>query len=159
MKQPATQTYLFALRIALGVLFLYAGASKLLNPEWSAEGYLKSAKTFSGLYAWFAGPSMLPAINFINEWGLTLLGISLLLGICVRLASYLGAVLMLLYYFPVMEFPYVNTHYFLVDYHVIFIICLLLLAEARAGRYIGLDEWLSKTRFCSKRKSVCAWLG
>ncbi|MCR4278641.1 MAG: DoxX family membrane protein [bacterium] len=159
MKKPSSDNYFFALRMAFGVLFLYAGASKVLNPEWSSEGFLKSAKTFSGMYAWFASGSMLPIINFMNEWGLTLLGISLLLGLFVRLSSYLGALLMALYYFPTLTFPFANTHYFLVDYHIIFIICLLLLAEVRAGRNIGLDEWFMKTRFCSKHKAFCEWLG
>jgi uncharacterized membrane protein YphA (DoxX/SURF4 family) len=38
---------------------------------------------------------MLPITNFINAWGLTILGISLILGIGVRLFSILGAILMI----------------------------------------------------------------
>ena len=130
-----------------------------MDSEWSAKGYLLGAKTFTGLFSWFTNPDILPAINLLNEWGLTLLGISLLLGLFVRLSSYLGVFVMAMYYFPSLSFPYAGAHYFLVDEHVVFIICLLLFAEVRAGRYVGLDEWFSKTRFCSKYKTLCEWLG
>src|SRR3989344_2924343 len=90
---------LFLLRVSVGWLMFYAGITKTLNPEWSAEGYLRSAKTFSGFYTMLADSSFLPLINFVNEWGLTFLGASLILGIFVRLASIGGIVLMLLYYF------------------------------------------------------------
>lgn len=159
MKTSDTNRYVTVLRMALGWLFLYAGAVKVLDPEWSAQGYLKSAKTFSALYTWFAGPDILPVVNFINEWGLTLLGISLILGLCVRLSSFLGVALMAMYYFPILSFPYVDEHYFLIDTHVIFALVLLLLAQMRAGRVFGLDAWLSKTRFCKTHKRLCHWLG
>jgi thiosulfate dehydrogenase [quinone] large subunit len=131
---------LFFLRVATGWMMLYAGITKIINPAWSAEGYLKGAKTFTGFYQWLAGPGILPAVNFVNEWGLTLLGVSLILGIGVRLSSVLGAVLMLLYYFPVLDFPYPNTHSYLVDEHIIYALVLLLLASFRAGRVWGLEK-------------------
>jgi thiosulfate dehydrogenase [quinone] large subunit len=131
---------LFFLRVATGWMMLYAGITKIINPAWSAEGYLKGAKTFTGFYQWLAGPGILPAVNFVNEWGLTLLGVSLILGIGVRLSSVLGAVLMLLYYFPVLDFPYPNPHSYLVDEHIIYTLVLLLLASFRAGRVWGLEK-------------------
>ncbi|MBI2003290.1 MAG: DoxX family membrane protein, partial [Candidatus Wildermuthbacteria bacterium] len=75
---------LFFLRVALGWMYLYAGASKIMDPAWSAEGYLKSAKTFPSLYQWFASPGVLPVINLLNEWGLLLIGAFLLLGVFTR---------------------------------------------------------------------------
>ena len=105
--------FLFLSRVFLGGLFFYAGITKVLNPDWSAAGYLKSAKTFGGFYTWLAGPDILPITNFLNEWGLTLIGAALVLGVFVRLSSVLGAFLMILYYFPGLEFPYVE-HGFLV---------------------------------------------
>ena len=120
---------------------LYAGITKVLNPQWSADGYLKGAKTFAGLYQWLLSPGILPVANFVNEWGLTLLGVSLILGIFVRLSSVLGAVLMLLYYFPVLVFPYAGEHSYIVDDHIIYAFVLLFLAAMRAGRIWGLDAW------------------
>ena len=62
----------------MGWLFLYAGFTKVINPDWSAAGYIGNAKTFSGFYNWFLRPDVLPLTNLINEWGLTLLGVSLI---------------------------------------------------------------------------------
>ena len=137
--------YIFALRVALGILFFYAGITKVLNPGWSAAGYLKGAKTLTEFYNFLLQPNMLPVVNFVNEWGLTLLGVSLLLGVFVRLSSKLGALLMLLYYIPILNFPYVGTGTtsFLVDQHVIFIFSLLLLGSVKEKTW-GLQEWVDK---------------
>jgi thiosulfate dehydrogenase [quinone] large subunit len=151
---------LFSLRIAMGWLLFYAGITKLVNPDWSAAGYLNNAKMFPEFYAWLASPQILPFINFINEWGLTLLGVSLLLGAFVRLSSLGGALLMLMYYFPVVEMkpfeflpalvlPHTATSV-LVDSHIIYILALLLLSAFAAGRTWGLDNMVSKGK---------AWLG
>lgn len=137
----------------------YAGITKVLDPAWSAAGYLNSAKTFTGLFQWFASPEILPVINFINEWGLTLLGVSLILGVFVRLSSVLGAVLMMFYYFPVLEFPYIAPYSFLVDEHIIYVAVLLLLAAIHAGRYYGLEIWCSNLPICRKFPKLRNWLG
>lgn len=150
---------IFLLRVSLGVLFLYSGLSKISNPQWSAAGYLKGAETFASFYAWLMQPGLLPLVNFINEWGQLLLGVSLLLGIGVRLSSVLGAVLMMLYYFPELKFPYAGKHGFLVDEHVIYAQILLLLAVVRAGRIYGLEEWCFSLPLCSKIPGIRRWFG
>ena len=122
----------------MGWIFLYAGLSKVLNPVWSASGFLLSAKTFPALYAMFANASIISTINFINEWSLVLLGVSLIIGAFVRLSSIGGIALMLLYYFPQLDFPYVGA-YFLVDAHIIFILVLSLLNVSKSGEFLGLD--------------------
>ena len=150
---------LFLLRISTGWLMFYAGITKVLNPEWSAAGYLRDAKTFVGFFQWLTNPGILPIVNFVNEWGLTLLGISLILGIGVRLSSILGAILMLFYYFPILDFPYPNPHSFLVDEHIIYAFVLLLFASLRAGRVWGLENWCSNLPICSKFPRLREWLG
>ncbi|MEK9194406.1 MAG: DoxX family membrane protein [Patescibacteria group bacterium] len=154
----AEKITLFLLRIGTGWLMFYAGITKILTPNWSAEGYLKGAKTFAGFYQWLLNPNILPVINFVNEWGLTFLGVSLILGVFVRLSSVLGAMLMLLYYFPVLTFPYVE-HGFLVDDHIIYALVLVFLAAIRAGRYYGLENWCSNLPICSKFPRLRNWLG
>ena len=144
------QLALFALRITLGWLFFYAGVTKLVNPAWSAAGYLANAQTFHGFYAMLAQPQMLPYVNFLNVWGLTLIGVALLLGIAVRFSSILGVVIMLLYYLPLLKFPYPNANSFLVDEHVIISFGLLVLAAFRAGRVWGLETKCSEFRWCKK---------
>lgn len=151
--------YTFLLRICLGILFFYAGITKLMNPNWSAAGYLEGAKTFPEFYQFLASPNIIPIINFINEWGLTLLGISLLVGIFVRLSSWLGALLMFLYYLPILKFPFVGTHSFLVDEHIIYIFSLLLVGSLKAGRFWGLEKWCSNLPICSKYPRLRKLLG
>ena len=150
---------LFLLRVGTGWLMFYAGITKILNPAWSAAGYLKGAKSFVGFYNWLSQPDILPVVNFINEWGLTLLGISLILGIGVRLSSILGGVLMLLYYFPILDFPYPNPHSYIVDEHIIYILVLLFLAAVRAGRVWGLENWCDNLPICAKYPKLRKFLG
>lgn len=134
----------------MGWMFLYAGITKVLNPEWSAAGYLKGAKTLTGLYQWMLDPSILSVVNFLNEWGLTFLGVSLILGVFVRLSSVLGIVLMLMYYLPILDFPYPNPNSFIVDQHIVYILVLLFFASVRAGRTWGLERWCSNLPLCSR---------
>lgn len=146
------------LRVVFGWFFFYAGITKVVNPDWTAQGYLMGAKTFTGLYQWLASPGMIGFTNFVNEWGLTLIGISLILGIGVRLSSILGAIMMLLYYFPVSTFPYVANG-FIVDTHIIYATALILLATLRAGRYYGLENWCAGLPICSKYPKLRGLIG
>lgn len=132
-------------RVSLGWVMFYAGITKIMNPNWSASGYLKGAKTFSGFYTYLTDPSILPVINFVNEWGLTLLGISLILGIGVRLSSVLGAVLMLMYYFPSLDFPKIGTTAYIIDEHIIYALVMIYFATVRDSRGYGLEDWFSRT--------------
>jgi len=149
---------IFLLRFTLGWLFFYAGITKVLNPDFSAAGYLANAKTFTGFYTWLTSPGILPITNFLNEWGLTLLGISLILGIGVRLSAKLGALLMLLYYFPILEFPYPNTHSFIVDEHLIYAAALFLLSTLPASKAWGIGPWFSHFSLFSKSAKIRHWL-
>lgn len=130
---------LFFLRISLGWMFFYAGITKVLNPSWSAEAYIKGAKLLPDMYAWFASAKMLPIVNLLNMWGLTLLGASLILGIFVRWTSLLGILLMALYYLA-QTFPHVSPTAYIVDEHVIYSAALLVLCVFGAGRAWGLDS-------------------
>lgn len=134
------ETWLVILRVAMGWLFFYAGITKVVDSEWSAESYLNSASTFSGFYEWLAMPSNIGWVNILNEWGLTLIGLSLIFGLFVRYSSVLGALMMLMYYFPALEFPYIGEHSFLINDHIIYALTLALLFALNAGRYLGLDQ-------------------
>ena len=141
--------FLLVTRLAVGWLMFYAGITKILDPTWSAKGYLMGAKTFPGFYNWLASAGNLGWVNFLNEWGLTLIGASLILGLGVRLNSILGILLMLLYYFPILEFPQVE-HGFIVDEHIIYAATLAFFAAVRAGRYYGLDNWCANLPICRR---------
>ncbi len=134
----------FLSRVALGVMFFYAGITKVINPSWSAAGYLNSAKTFPELFQWFASAGNLGWVNFMNEWGLTLVGLALIVGLLVRWASIGGILLMILYYLVILQFPYVGANSFLVDEHIIFISVFLIFIASNAGTFWGLDSMLQK---------------
>ena len=140
MNKTAT-TALFLARISLGWLFFYAGITKILDPNWSAQGFLGSAKTFPDLYAWFASPANINWVNFLNEWGLTLIGVALILGVFTKWASIAGILMMLLYYFPGLDFPYID-HGFIVDQHIIYIFLFALIASTK--QTFALDNRLFK---------------
>lgn len=147
------------LRIALGWLFFYSGITKVLNPDWSAAGYLQGAKTLAPVYHWLLRPDVLPTVNFLNEWGQLILGLALLLGVFVRLGGVMGAALMLLYYLPALEFPYVGKNAFIVDEHIIYALALLLLAAFRVGRIWGLENWCARLPVCAEYPRLRWWLG
>ncbi|MEK7174628.1 MAG: DoxX family membrane protein [Patescibacteria group bacterium] len=142
MTLPAKLTLTVA-RVSLGWLFFYAGYTKLINPAWTAAGYLKGAKAFVGFYAWLASPDMIGVTNALNAWGLALIGLALIFGISVRLAGILGALMMLLYYLP-LGFPHPNAHSYIVDEHIVYAALLLFFAAVRAGRTWGFDEALRR---------------
>lgn len=128
----------------MGWMFFYAGITKVLDPAWSAESYIKGAKLFPGFYAYLLEPGILPTVNFLNEWGILLIGAALILGAFVRVAAPLGALLMLLYYIPLLSAPYThpNPHSYIVDEHVVYICALLVLAAFNAGKVWGLGNRL-----------------
>ena len=130
---------LFLTRISIGWLFFYAGITRILDPSWSAAEYIAQAQTFPGFYAWLASPAVIGLVNFLNEWGLTLIGLALIVGIFVRWVSWTGMLMMLLYYFPIFSFPYAGDHSYLVDEHVIYILVLTLLIVFDAGKQWGFD--------------------
>lgn len=150
---------LFLLRVFMGWMMFYAGITKVLNPQWSAAGYIGNAKTFTGFFQWFLRPDILPITNFLNEWGLTILGVSLILGVFVRLTSIGGLALMLLYYFPILDFPYPNPHSFVVDEHIIYAAVLLFFIATHASRAWGLEKWCSSLPICSKFPRLRNMLG
>lgn len=135
---------LVVLRVLMGWVFFYAGITKVINPAWSAAGYLLGAKTFPQFYHFFASPAVLPLTNALNAWGLTLVGASLILGLAVRVSGSFGILLMLLYYFPILNFPYPDANSFIVDQHLVYAAVCAVLVASRAGRPWGLDGELAR---------------
>lgn len=137
MTQKLTSLSIFLLRVTMGWLFLYSGIVKVMDKTWSAESYIKGAKVLPQFFDFLLDPAVLPYVNLVNKWGLVLLGVSLILGFFVRWSAPLGALLMVLYYLPVLNFPSI------VDQHIIYALVLLFLAVVGAGQVWGLDRRLS----------------
>ncbi len=138
------------LRIALGWIFIWAFLDKLfglgfstsVDKSWLAGasptfGFLSSGTSgiFSSIYHALAG-------SIIVDWffmlGLLLIGISLILGIGIKIASYSGSLMMILMWSANIP-PKTNP---LIDYHIIFLIVLILFSMSNAGRFLGLgNRW------------------
>lgn len=153
--------FLVLLRIFIGWHLLYEGIAKLLIPDWSSEAYLLNSKwIFGGIFNALAqNPSALQVVDFLNIWGLILLGLALLLGILSRYAAIGGMVLLSLYYVANPPFFGIDFgmpaegHYLFINKTLIEIIALGFLAVFPSGSYFGLDRFLKRTQ-ASKSGSV-----
>lgn len=100
-------TFLVTLRVFIGWHFLYEGLVKLTNPDWSSVGFLLDSKGFlSGLFHSLTyKPAILQTVDFVNEWGLILIGLGLILGLFTRLSTLMAIILLALYYLSHPPFP------------------------------------------------------
>jgi uncharacterized membrane protein YphA (DoxX/SURF4 family) len=110
------------IRVAIGWHFLYEGASKILQGNWTASSFLlNTSGFFSGFYHWIAGsPAILKTTDLLNMYGLLFIGLALFIGLFSRFASLCGALLLTLYYFayPPYGNPMLNAaegHLYIVD--------------------------------------------
>jgi thiosulfate dehydrogenase [quinone] large subunit len=134
-------------RISIGWIFLHAGFDQVTAPHFSAVPFLSHTKTFHDILAIFTTPAIAPVVSFIVAWGQVLLGLSLISGTFIRLSAPFGILLMLLFYFAHMDWPYNESRfYFIVGPHLIYaaVICYLLIK--RAGNICGIDGFLTKAR-------------
>ena len=91
------KSFIFALRMLMAWTFLYAASHQVFVPGWSVAGFLNKTKTFHDLFVGFTGPSVAPVITFLVGYGHLLIGLSLLLGLMVRISAAFGIFLMLIY--------------------------------------------------------------
>ena len=138
------KSILVLFRLSLGWTFLYAGFNQVLNPNWTSARFLSGAKTFKAMYAWFGSPEVVPYIDFMVQWGHLLIGIALILGICVRLSAGFGALMMMLYYIPRLDFPMVGAHNFIVEYHLVYALILVYLGLMKAGQVAGIENRVAR---------------
>lgn len=137
---------LFLLRVGAGWLFFYAGITKIIAGNFSAAGYLSGAKLLTGFYSALAAPSAVHVVSLVNEWGLTLLGASLILGALVRWSAPLGILLMILYWIP-LGILHPDANSYIVDEHIILSLSLFVLWAFRAGKVWGIDGMRGKGNY------------
>lgn len=136
---------LVALRLVMGWTLFYAGIDKLMAGDWTARGYLMGAATregslFQGFWQTLA-TDYIGIVDPLNVWGLTLVGLAVMLGVLLRWSAFWGAVIMLFYYLS----SYPLAHSFIVDDHVVYAVLLFGLGAFGAGRLLGVDQYLEKT--------------
>jgi thiosulfate dehydrogenase (quinone) large subunit len=138
------------LRVFVGWHFLYEGIAKLTSPSWSAAGYLKQARgPFADLFKWLASqPNLLANADLITMWGLTIVGLLLILGLFTRLASLGGIAFLLLFYFanpPFVGYFYslpTEGSYLVVNKNLVELCALVVILVTGSGRFAGLDRIL-----------------
>jgi len=140
------------LRVLIGWHFLYEGIAKLSSPSWSAAGYLKQARgPFADLFkALAAKPDLLANADLITMWGLTAVGLLLILGLFTRLAS-LGAIgFIVLFYLcnpPFVGYFYsipTEGSYLIVNKNLVELGALVVVLVTGSGRFAGLDRIVSR---------------
>lgn len=133
---------LVSLRIIMGWLFFFSGITKVLDPEWTATGYLMHAipeeNPFGSLWPILAE---MPLIDISVQIGLTLVGLGIIFGAFTRWSAFWASVMML--FFWASSLPLENG--LLIDEHIVYIAVLVTLSAVRAGRIAGLDPYLEST--------------
>jgi uncharacterized membrane protein YphA (DoxX/SURF4 family) len=149
---------LLLLRMVIGWHFLYEGIVKLVDPSWSAAGYLLySDWIFSDIFhAMASHPVILSVVNFCNIWGLILTGTALILGMHLRAAAIGGAALLLLYYVANPPFTLADSlkegSYMIVDKNLVEMMALLVLACLPSPALFGYDYVKNRIQSFMKRK-------
>jgi thiosulfate dehydrogenase (quinone) large subunit len=139
---------LVTMRMLIGWHFLYEGVAKITNPYWTAAGYLRESQGwFSQYFVDLANnPGALTAVDYLNQWGLVLIGLALLVGTFERTAAAAGIVLLALYYmaappFPGMEYTIpAEGAYLIVNKILIELAALLVILGFPTAHRIGLDR-------------------
>lgn len=141
-------TALVTLRMLIGWHLFYEGLAKVTNEYWTSAGYLAESRfILSDLFLMIAAnPSSLLAVDFVNKWGLVVIGLALLLGCFTRAATIAGIVLLALYYIaapPFVGYVYsmpTEGSYLIVNKVLIELAALVVLLAFPTGRIIGLDR-------------------
>jgi uncharacterized membrane protein YphA (DoxX/SURF4 family) len=151
---------LLCLRLAIGWQFLFEGLAKILTPDWTSAPYLLLSRGFfEGFFHWLASsPGLLRAVDFLNTWGLVLIGLGLVFGCLTRLASGFGIGLLALYYLA--QTPLIRTdfripvegHYLVVNKNLVELLVLVVFLVLPAGKLWGLDRLLQDWR--SRKKTA-----
>jgi thiosulfate dehydrogenase (quinone) large subunit len=141
---------LVALRLAIGWHFLYEGLFKLANPNRTSAGYLLDSAGFMKTFFFnlASNPDMLKVIDFLNIWGLILIGLGLILGAFTRVAIISGIVLMIFYYLshpPFVGLKYAvpsDGSYLVVNKMIIEALALGVLLVFPTWKEWGVDRWI-----------------
>jgi len=147
---PWSMIAITVMRVVVGWHFLYEGIAKLTSPSWSAAGYLKQARgPFADLFKGLASqPNLLDNANLITMWGLTIVGVLLILGLFTRLASLAGIGFIVLFYLanpPFIGYFYslpTEGSYLIVNKNLVELCALVVILVTGSGRFAGLDRIL-----------------
>jgi thiosulfate dehydrogenase (quinone) large subunit len=173
VRSPATAKALAVLRIVMGLTFLWAFLDKTFGLGYSttsAQAWINGGSPTKGFLAHVeVGPlqSVLRAwagsgwADWLFMVGLLGIGVALLFGVGMRLAATTGT--LLLAFMWIAEWPLAQhtstgaataSSNPIIDYHLVYIAVVIVLALVAAGNTWGLGHWWAKQNFVSRN----AWL-
>jgi len=144
--------WLVTLRMLVGWHFLYEGIAKILNLKWTSMGYLMDSQGWfaSMFHNMAANKSLMSVIDFMNEWGLFLIGLGLIVGCFTRIACLGGIALLGLYTLSHPHFigvdymlPFEGS-YLLIDKNLVELGALAVLFVFPTSKVFGLDGIIMK---------------
>jgi thiosulfate dehydrogenase [quinone] large subunit len=98
---------------------------------------------------------MAPITTFLVAYGHLLIGLSLLVGLMVRVSAAFGVMLLMLYWLAYLDWPYVESRSnLIIDYHIIYSATLIYLIVKRAGHVFGLDAWAERIPFFKRHPAL-----
>lgn len=152
---------LLAMRLGMGWILFQGGVQKLLDPGWTAAGYLNNVPAgnpFNPLWTALASEPFIGTVNLLVMLGLTLTGLGIMVGAFMRLNAFFGSLLMFTFWASSLEGGILQglpvAHGWFMDSHIVYITLLLALAEFGSGRILGLDRKLEETEFVKKHEWV-----
>jgi thiosulfate dehydrogenase [quinone] large subunit len=158
LSGPLTAYWLAFLRVATGWWFFHAGVTKLIEDGLAfgyAPAYLEGMTgTALGPIPVWMGQNLGPLLQAGVPLGETLIGLGLMAGALVRLASFFGAWFMVMFWVGNAGFGHG-----LVNSDLMGLLLFVTMMVLATGRYYGLDAIIEKTRFVKQRPRLRYLLG
>ena len=141
------------LRLGMGAIFMWAFIDKLFGLGFATAAENAWIRGGSPTFGFLNFAAKGPLVSFYNalagnpvvDWlfmiGLLAVGVTLLLGVGVKLGAYAGALMLALMYTAVLP----PEHHPFLDDHIIYAIVMFGLALVGGGRWLGLGNWWTNT--------------
>jgi len=132
LSLSSTVVIIFLLRVLMGLRLVFPGWFLIRQGTLSSRAYLEHT---SGPFAqFFKRLASNRIVDYLNKYGLFLIGLCLVFGVFVRPASIIGIVLMIMYWFS--KFPHKDG---IIDERLVYIGVFLMLILVNAGIFWGYD--------------------
>ena len=155
------QYVLGLLRLVMGWIFLWAFVDKVFGLGFATtvdKSWLVGASPTSGFLqfgvhgpfaSFFQNLAGVPLVDWLFMFGLLFIGISLMLGIFVKLGGFSGVAMLVLMYLAIGLSPANNPF---IDEHIVYILVMIILVLTNSGQYLGFGKWWTNTSLVQKYK-------
>lgn len=154
---------LLAMRLGMGWIMLQGGLTKLMDPSWTAAGYLSNVPAGNPFVTLWSSMAGVPLVDQLVVWGLVLTGLGLIFGALLRWSAFWAAAMNLLFWASSLEGGITQglpvAHGWVVDSHIVYIALLLGLGAFGSGRILGVDQYLENTSIVESNQWLKYFLG